>query len=102
MLSLNDARIIANDYLRRMERSSGADLVLMDEQTLEEEFGWVFFYNSKAYLETGDFRHSLAGNAPFIVEKSNGSLHVTGIAMPIGCYLEAFKKHRIPNPISSR
>mgnify|MGYP001952417046 CR=1 FL=1 len=29
----------------------------------EHEFGWVFFYNSKRYLETGEFSAALAGNA---------------------------------------
>ena len=64
--------------------------VLIDEYTQEESFGWVFFYQSKKYLETGDFRHALAGNAPLIITRT-GELHVTGTAEPLERYLERFR-----------
>ena len=67
-----------------------SERVLIDEATREESFGWVFFYQSKKYLETGDFRHALAGNAPLIITRT-GELHVTGTAEPLERYLERFR-----------
>ena len=33
--------------------------------------GWVFYYQSALYLETGDFQHCLAGNAPLFVPRTS-------------------------------
>jgi len=68
--------------------SSGGGLVVVDENTMETEFGWVFFYDSKEYLETEDLRYAIAGNAPIVVLKKDGSLRVTGTAQPIELYLD--------------
>ena len=57
----------------------------------EHVFGWVFFYNSKRYLETGEFSAALAGNAPIIVDRHDGRLYETGTAHPLEYYLEQHK-----------
>ena len=54
------------------------DCVILDEHTIEAEFGWMFFYTSKEFFETGDIRHSLYGNAPIIVNKFDRTVHETG------------------------
>jgi hypothetical protein len=59
----------------------------------EYEFGWVFFYNSKAFLETGDvLRHFLVGNAPFIVHRNDGRVYITGTAQSIDHYVEEYRR----------
>jgi hypothetical protein len=82
-----EARQLAQEYISR----SGLELALLDQHTIERDFGWVFFYNSKRYIETGDFRDALAGNAPIVVMKTDGSIHVTGTAHPIAHYLKRFE-----------
>lgn len=67
--------------------------VILEQQTISEEFGWVFFYQSQKYVETGEFRHKLAGNAPFIIDRETGSLHVTGTARPTEFYINNYKKY---------
>lgn len=57
----------------------------------EHDFGWVYFYNSKEYAETGDFRCALAGNSPLIVDRHEGKLYVTGTAEPVEHYLRQFR-----------
>ena len=57
-----------NKHLLRM------NIIIIDEDTIEKEYGWVFFYQSKEFVETGDFSYKLAGNGPIIVEKT-GNLH---------------------------
>ncbi len=91
-ISADDAREIANEYLLRLELEVGESLQLVEKETLEKPFGWVFFYNSKDYLETGGFKYMLAGNAPFIVDKNNGCVHLTGTAKPIEGYISDFER----------
>lgn len=57
----------------------------------EHDFGWVYIYNSQAFVETGDFSHSLVGNAPVIVERLDGKLYTTGTAKPVDHYLAEFR-----------
>jgi hypothetical protein len=52
-------------------------------QVDERELGWVVYYDSRRHLETGDFRDALAGNAPYLVVRDDGSLWETGTAPPI-------------------
>ena len=64
---------------------------LVITRTAEHEFGWVYFYNSREFVETGDFLHSLVGNAPFIFNRTDGKLYSTGTARPIEHYIEEFR-----------
>ncbi len=73
------------------------ELVLLDKETIDHEFGWVFFYQSKAYLESGRPSEALAGNAPILVSRKDGTLHVTGTALPIETYIENFKRTGDPH-----
>lgn len=66
-------------------------LVILDDLTIEKEWGWVFFYNSELYLKTGDVLDALAGNAPYIVNKSSGELIVTGTAEDTAFYIEEYE-----------
>lgn len=49
----------------------------------ERELGWVVYYDSQRHHETGDFQDALAGNAPYLVAREDGSLWETGTAKPI-------------------
>ena len=51
----------------------------------------MFFYQSSKYLETGDFRDQLAGNAPYIVNRTNGLLFETGTAHELDFYIEQYE-----------
>ncbi|MBK8545311.1 MAG: hypothetical protein IPL62_18335 [Caulobacteraceae bacterium] len=43
----------------------------------------MFFYDSEEHQSSRDFRLSLVGNAPIIVDRADGSIHPTGTAHPI-------------------
>ncbi len=47
-------------------------------------------YNSKAYVETGEIGHRLAGNAPIIIDKADGSVHTGGTRFGAYFYLQAY------------
>ena len=78
--TLDDAKRMVLEYLKRKEPGAGCELVLLESMTTERDFGWVFFYDTKRHTETGDFRDSLAGNAPIVVTRVDGEIHLTGIS----------------------
>lgn len=94
MINKNQAKKIVYEYLARMELEAGEQFEIIDSETIEKKFGWVFFYNSKKYIETGDFRYMLAGNVPFIIDKVDGSLHETGTAESIDYYISEYVKNK--------
>ena len=91
MLTLEQARELVLAKLKAL----GAEdvvLVILDDETIERGWGWVFFYDSAKHHETGDFRDALAGNAPYIVNRDTGELLCTGTARPIEQYISDYEK----------
>ncbi len=67
MLTMEEAKKIALD-----EINAGVDpkreLIILDEYTRTKRYGWVFIYNSRRFIETGDILYALGGNGPIVVE----------------------------------
>jgi hypothetical protein len=89
-MTKSEAEQVAREYLKARESSAGCELALIDRETIERNFGWVFFYDVKRHIETGDFRHALAGNGPIVVTKADGRVHETGTAYPLEHYLKEY------------
>jgi Immunity protein 35 len=93
---------LAEEYVGRIPYKSEHDpsdiLIVVDESTIEFEYGFVFFYTSKRYLETRDFKFALAGNAPIIAAKQDGKISETGTAYAIEHYIEEFLKRMKRTP----
>ncbi|WP_337660104.1 YrhB domain-containing protein [Anderseniella sp. Alg231-50] len=83
MISLNEAVLIAQKYLSE-------NVVLDEKPILQGEYGWIFGYQSAAYLSSGKFEDMLVGNAPLLVEKSTGNLICLGTAYPTEFYVENY------------
>ncbi|WP_400190999.1 YrhB domain-containing protein [Hymenobacter sp. B81] len=100
MLTFEEARAIAQGKIDGLNANPNndpdvvTDCVLVDEKTISKPYGWVFFYNSKCFLETEDISVAMAGNAPFIVNKYDGAVTVTGTAYQIGYYLTEYEKKK--------
>lgn len=94
MLTLNEAIIKANEYLSTVKVFPSIELTLQLDETIEFEYGWVFFYQSKEYMRTRDVFDSLAGNAPIIINKYDGSLQTTGTAHTIEKYIADYVAER--------
>lgn len=77
------ARLKAEKLLEQTVRADVPDVVINDDATRETETCWVFFYNTRAYLETGSIRHALAGNAPIFVMKADPSVFFGRTDTPI-------------------
>lgn len=94
MIDKNQARKIAQEEISRMNGRSLTECALMDDQTIEFQYGWVFFYQSKKFLETKDMNFMVGGNAPFIIDKHDSSLNVTGTGQDIDYYIEEYTRKR--------
>jgi hypothetical protein len=90
-MTCEEARVLVERYLERHAAPSDCDTVILDSATLERSWGWVIFYQSRAFVESGDLSDALAGNAPLIVERGSGRLLETGTAEPIESYLHNFE-----------
>lgn len=90
-MTRSEATEIARKYVKALETDAGCELVLLEKETLERAFGWVFFYDSRQHVETAEFRHALAGNAPIVITRSDGVVHETGTAMPLERYLKQYE-----------
>lgn len=99
MITKEKARqLVADSVCGRVDWLPDDDeLILLDEQTLEKPWGWVFFYTSKKWHETRDVRYAIAGNAPILVERRTSKLINTGTAMPIERYIENYERTGSPH-----
>jgi hypothetical protein len=75
MLELSDAQRIAYRFLKdRWKDADAENLVIIEDSTRTEAFGWVFFWSDKRYMETGDVRYALQGNLPIVVLRDSGQV----------------------------
>lgn len=78
------------------ESTPNDEIVIVDDATIEKEYGWIFFYNSKIFLETGNMLYSILGNIPLVVDKIDGS--ISGIQITwhktFNDALKAYEAHR--------
>ena len=92
MLDLSRAQKLAEEEINRSYASPGDRLVVVEEETIEKEYGWIFFYTSRRFLETGDLNHMLAGNAPIVVDRQTGKVTWLGTAEPLENYLRRYEE----------
>lgn len=79
-MDFDEARVIAH---RKLEESDPEGrMVMLDDQTIERVFGWVFRYNSRQYLESGDFMDMVPGVGPLVVFRHDGSAEFLTTSKP--------------------
>lgn len=88
MINFDEAVDKANQYLNKID----TPVVI----TLQGRFseGWFFYFQSRVYLETGDFSAQLIGNSPFVIDKDTGEIHELGTAYPIEKYLQEYEERK--------
>ena len=89
MITRKQAEDIVMAELAR--RGAGEDVVIVDEDTVERPFGWLFVYNTRQFLETRRIADSLVGNDPWIVDRRDGSLHEGRTSQTIEQIIEAYE-----------
>jgi hypothetical protein len=99
-IDIETARRLVYEYINQ-DLPLGDEYIIVDESTVEKEYGWIFYHQSRHYIETGDGDYELAGNGPIIVDKSDGSLYQMGSANPDDD-IEEFEAARKSKSITSR
>ena len=51
---------------------------MLREYTIAKPYGWVFFYQSRKYVETRNPDERLVGNPPFLVDRFDGQIRQKG------------------------
>lgn len=74
MITNQEAKQLAEIELNERSISSDDSLIILDEHTIEKEYAWIFFYQSKKYKETKDIRFLVGGNGPLFISKTNGQV----------------------------
>ncbi len=93
----NEIKKIALGYLKNLSKINNIEFILLENETILEDEFYVFFYDSKEFIDTGDSKYILAGNSPIIISKKDGEVFETGTAYPIEYYIENFKLYGDPN-----
>ncbi|HRH41948.1 MAG TPA: YrhB domain-containing protein [Pyrinomonadaceae bacterium] len=91
-LSKEEARELVRQEILLHWNIEGDEPIILDDLIIEKDFGWVFFYHSRKYIETEDFKYYILGNAPIIVNKFDGSLNYTGTAYETDYYIKEYEK----------
>ena len=90
MLTVSEAQAIVENAISAL-MPDDEEWVIVDDYTIEKPWGWVFFYNSREFVSTGDPQYQLIGNAPYIVNKATGELADTGTAEDIEVYISRYE-----------
>lgn len=69
-------------YLTNRGVGEPEGVMLISSQTIKKSYGWIFFYNSKAYVETGDIMTALVGHGPVILLADTGEIVECGSLLP--------------------
>lgn len=81
-MTLEEATRAVLEELNRKVSSSNEEMVLLDRDTMVKPYGWIFFYNSRRFVETGNVIYALGGNGPVVVERTTGRITHLGTARP--------------------
>lgn len=83
MITYDEARRRAEELLDAEVRPWIEDEVVIDlSANMQAAGSWVFFYNTRVYVETRSTAHALAGNGPVIVSGDDGRARVASSATP--------------------
>ena len=72
---------LASEKLRELALECGLDLAFIEDRTQKVDTGWVFFYNTREFVSTGDPTAALAGNGPIFVT-NDGTVHLLPSSIP--------------------
>ncbi|OWQ48297.1 hypothetical protein CDL60_06890 [Roseateles noduli] len=97
-ITVSQAIEIADRHLSA-HSERGIALRLLPDKTREFDVGWVFYYQSVRYLETGDVSDMLAGNNPLFIARSDGRLFGVDFHRPLE---ESLKAYRASGDLNAR
>lgn len=92
MLNFETAKKMVEEQINVSYNADGDELVELEEETIQKEYGWIFLYTSRRLIETGDLNYMVGGNAPVVVNKRTGKLTFLGTAEPLEEYVRRYEE----------
>jgi len=86
MISEQEAESLVENYCSKSELPVGDEWIIVTKDTIRKDWGWVYFYTSKKWMDTGDLQYAIAGNAL-----------VAGTAYSIDYYIQNYETTGNPN-----
>jgi hypothetical protein len=97
MLSNIEIIIAAKDYIENLSQEWKIELTIAKECSIQKEYGTIFYFNSKKFVEDKNERTKLIGCSPFLVENKTGKIIVFGTNRSVDYYIEEYEAGRYPN-----
>jgi Immunity protein 35 len=72
----------------------GTEFVLDEQRTIEKEWGWVFGFCTKEYLESRSPMHIVPGTGPLVVEKADGDFSFLSTSVPPNVAVAEYERRR--------
>ncbi len=92
MISNGEALRSAEKVISESCKSVEGGCAVISDVTIEKPYGWIVFYNSRAYLETGHPLEALGGNGPIVVMRADGQVHTLGTARAPSVSIAEFER----------
>jgi hypothetical protein len=70
-MTLEEAKLLAQQYLESLGTEPFA---FYDHLSERRSYGWVLFYNSRQFIETGNILYAFGGNGPLVVLDASGEV----------------------------
>jgi Immunity protein 35 len=96
MIDKETAKKLAVEFINSssLDDVNDSDLIIVDKATIEKPYGWIFSYDSKKFLESGDFTYSLLGNGPVVVDKETMEVKELGGGPFVERFIAEYEENR--------
>ena len=83
MITFQEARQIAEAEINKFKTLGDDSLIIIEDQTIEKDYAWIFPYTSKKYWETNNTNYAIGGNGPLFISKLDGQIssYRTGLSI---------------------
>lgn len=94
MITRDEAKQKVTEYVNFNLQLQDDELVIVDEETIIKDYGWVFFAISKRYLETQNFSDMVIGRGPLLFERQSETIIPFGTVLSAEQYLEQYERQK--------
>ena len=81
-MNREEARSAVVEQLHRRGVGGADGIAIIESETIQKPYGWIFFYNSRRYVESGELIYALVGQGPVVVLANTGEIIELGSAYP--------------------
>lgn len=92
MITREEAKRRVTEYVNFDFKRQDDELIIVDEETITKDYGWVFFAVNKKYLGTQNFSDMVIGRGPVLFEKQSETIIPFGTVLSAEQYLEQYER----------